>query len=153
MTKPVLSRAPLHQYSVALRITGDDLDPRAVTELLKVEPAQSWKKGEDPRPRSKTAGWEYRLEPVDARFWKSMEDGLNAVLDKLEPRKEAIQRMVATNKVLWWIGHFQTSLDGGPLLSARMLRRLGEFGIALHIDNYFSPGDEWNGDEDGNSTR
>lgn len=153
MTKTAPNKAPAHQYSVALRIMGDDLDPTTVTERLEVEPAQTWKKGEDARPRSKTAGWEYRLEPNDARFWNSLEDGMGAVLDRLESRREQIQQITADHEAFWWIGHFQTSFDGGPKLSSRMLKRLGEFGIALYIDNYFSEGDEWNGDEDRDSAR
>jgi len=41
----------------------------------------------------------------------------------------------------WWCGHFQSGFDGGPTLTPDLLRRLGEFGADLFIDNYFSPDD------------
>lgn len=142
----VQTKAPAHQYFVALRITGDDLDPSRLTALLRVEPAQTWLKGEDARPRSQTSGWEFRLEPEHGRFWNSLEDGMTAVLDRLEPQSAAIREVAAQHQAIWWIGHFQTSLAGGPIFSARLLARLGTFGLALAIDNYFSPGDENNVD-------
>lgn len=153
MTMTAPAKAPAHQYSVALLITGDDLDPQAVTEMLKVEPAQTWKKGEDERPRSRTAGWEFRLEPADARFWKSMEEGLAAVLDRLEPHRESIRQLAARYKAVWWIGHFQNSLAGGPVLSPRILRRLADFDLALCCDTYFSPAEETHGDDDRDRAR
>ena len=142
MTEPAKAKAPVHQYSVALLITAELLDPEHITAVLGVEPAQTWKKGEDARDRSRTAGWELRLEPEQGRFWTSMEDGLHALLSKVEGKRPQLQKLAENHKVAWWIGHFQTSLDGGPMLSPRMLKRLGEFGVPLFIDNYFSKGEE-----------
>jgi len=39
--------------------------------------------------------------------------------------------------VEFWCGHFQSSFDGGPRLSAQLMRRLSDFGVDLYIDNYF----------------
>ncbi len=143
MTAP--PKAPAHQYSVALRFSGDDLDPNFVSEKLQLTPAQAWKKGEDARPRSVTGGWEFRLEPENARFWNSMEAGMNALMDALTPFRREIRDLAMQYHATWWIGHFQTSLAGGPTLAPATLERLCAFGIALSIDNYFSQGDE-NGD-------
>jgi Domain of unknown function (DUF4279) len=140
MTAP--AKAPAHQYSVALRFTGDDLDPNAVSEKLQLQPAQAWRKGEDARPRSVTGGWEFRLEPDNARFWSSMDSGLNALMDTLTPFRREIRELALRYHAMWWIGHFQTSLDGGPALSSTTQERLSAFGIALSIDNYFSQGED-----------
>lgn len=130
-----------HHYSVALRVSGDEIDPQQVTRLLKVQPAQAWKKGEDERPRSKTGGWELRLEPEGGRFWLSLDDGLNALMDAIALRRKEVRELALQHEVFWWVGHFQTSFDGGPMISAATLERLGAFGIALYVDNYFSQGE------------
>jgi hypothetical protein len=60
------------------------------------------------------------------------------VLESLWPHRDKIAKYAATSKLVWWCGHFQSSFDGGPTLSLALLRKLGEFGADLHIDNYLS---------------
>lgn len=38
--------------------------------------------------------------------------------------------------LVWWCGHFQSSFDGGPMISPSLLTRLGEFGVLLFIDQF-----------------
>jgi len=40
--------------------------------------------------------------------------------------------------VYLWVGHFSSSFDGGPWLSAEILRALGDFGVAVRFGTYFS---------------
>ena len=35
------------------------------------------------------------------------------------------------------VRHFQLSFDGGPTQSAQLMRRLADFRVHLHTDNYF----------------
>lgn len=72
------------------------------------------------------------------KFWDSLEEGLSHVLSALLPKKEIIERLVAEYDAVWWCGHFQSGLDGGPTLSASLLRQLAAFGPPVFIDNYFS---------------
>jgi hypothetical protein len=74
--------------------------------------------------------------------WEFLEDGLNFVLDKLWPFREVIAKYKSSGKLIWWCGSFQSSFGSGPTLSAALLRRLGEFGAELFIDNYFADGKE-----------
>jgi hypothetical protein len=71
--------------------------------------------------------------------WDTLEQGLEFVLDRLWPHKEVIALYQAGARAIWWCGHFQEVFDGGPRLSPSLLKRLGEFGVELSIDNYFSP--------------
>jgi hypothetical protein len=71
------------------------------------------------------------------REWTSLEDGLRHVLEILLPKKDIIEEYAKAYEAVWWCGHFQSSFDGGPTLSASLLKLLGEFGIPLYIDNYF----------------
>ena len=86
--------------------------------------------------------WGYNGSDRGDIDWESLEEGLNFVLDKLWPYREAIIGYKSTAELVWWCGHFQTGFDGGPRLTPPMLRRLGEFGADLFIDNYFSMPDE-----------
>jgi hypothetical protein len=70
--------------------------------------------------------------------WDSLEEGLSFVLGRLGTATTLLAKYRAEHEVLWWCGHFQSSFDGGPTLSGRLLERLGTFGAEMFIDNYFS---------------
>ena len=38
----------------------------------------------------------------------------------------------------WWCANFQSSFDGGPTFSVRLLKGLADFEVPLYLDNYFS---------------
>jgi len=75
------------------------------------------------------------------KYWVSLEDGLNFILDRLEPVRIQIDNYKQKYDIVWWCGHFQSSFDGGPTLSARLMQRLADFGVDLYIDNYFVDSD------------
>ncbi len=135
----------MHEYTVELRISGAELDPASVTQELALEPSIVRKVGER---RSEGQGWAQALWGYNGLFshsddgsnaahpWASLEEGLTFLLDKLEPLRSQIEKYKENYDVVFWCGHFQSSFDGGPTLSANLLRRLGEFGVDLYIDNY-----------------
>lgn len=132
----------MHTYSVQLRISGKNLDPNDVTHRLGLEPNQVRIAGER---RSVNQVWDESLWSYDggaasaevAREWTSLEDGLRYVLERLLSKNELIQEYAKTHEVVWWCGHFQSGFDGGPTLSASLLKILGDLGVPLFIDNYF----------------
>ena len=134
----------MHEYSVALRISGTDVVPAQITQALGLEPSIVRHVGER---RSETtvwteALWGYTGFPSDAQsLWASLEDGLTFLLDRLEPVHSQIADYKQRYDIVFWCGHFQSSFDGGPTLSATLLRRLADFGVELYIDNYFSESD------------
>jgi hypothetical protein len=131
----------MHTYSVQLRISGNNLDPNEISRHLGLEPNQVRIAGER---RSSNQVWRESLWSYNggaaADFpaeWESMEEGLRALLKHLLPKKELIQQYSKSYDVVWWCGHFQSSFDGGPTLSASLLQLLADFGVPLFIDNYF----------------
>jgi Domain of unknown function (DUF4279) len=132
----------MHTYSVQLRISGKNLDPEDVTHRLGLEPNQVRIAGER---RSVNQVWHESLWSYDggaasaeaAREWTSLEEGLRYVLEKLLSKNELIQEYAKSHEVVWWCGHFQSGFDGGPTLSASLLKLLGDLGVPLFIDNYF----------------
>lgn len=70
--------------------------------------------------------------------WDTLEEGLNFVLERVSSFVYVFKKYGANNLLIWWCGHFSSSFDGGPTLSPRLLKRLGDFGAELFIDNYLS---------------
>ena len=130
----------MHEYTVEFRIIGAELVPATITEALGLEPSLVREVGKR-RSADKVwdkALWAYNGFPSDSPpSWPSLEDGLHFVLDRLEPFHSQIDEYKQKYEVAFWCGHFQSSFDGGPALSAELLRRLADFGVDLYIDNYF----------------
>lgn len=132
----------MHEYTVELRITGEALVPATITQVLGLEPCSMRETGErNAAGRVWTqALWGYNGFPSDTpNYWASLEDGLTFLLQRLEPLRSQIVSYKQNYNVVFWCGHFQSSFDGGPTLTARLMERLADFGVDLYIDNYFSP--------------
>jgi len=72
----------MHTYSVALRISGTDLDVDQVSAKLRQEATQTRVIGQ-PLPDGKVwteSLWQYEVRPDDAVVWDSLEDGLRTLL-------------------------------------------------------------------------
>jgi len=135
----------MHEYTVELRISGADLVPATLTETLGLEPTLVREVG---KRRSERTVWDEALWGFNGfpsgtpSSWASLEDGLMFLLDKLEPVRSQIDNYKQKYDLIFWCGHFQSSFDGGPTLSARLMRRLADLGVDLYIDNYFVEEDE-----------
>jgi hypothetical protein len=131
----------MHEYTVELRISGTELVPATITQALNLEPSCIHEVGER-KAEGKVwsqALWGYNgFGSGTPNSWASFEDGLNFILDRLEPFRIQIDSYKQKYDVVWWCGHFQSSFDGGPRLSAKLMRRLADFGVDLYIDNYFA---------------
>lgn len=134
----------MHEYTVELRISGAVLVPANITQGLALEPSLVRHVGER-RGEGKVwdqALWAYNgFSAGTPKSWASLEDGLTFLLDRLEPVRTEIEMLKQKYDAVWWCGHFQSSFDGGPALSAALMRRLADFGVDLYIDNYFADSD------------
>jgi hypothetical protein len=63
---------------------------------------------------------------------------LEFLLKNLSSKKADIADLATQFDGFWWCGHFQTSFDGGPTLSPKLLTEISSYGIPLSIDNDFS---------------
>lgn len=138
----------MHRYTVELRITGQNLDPDAITRALGLVPTLVRKIGE-PKMEGATARWSsntwgYEILPRSNDDWPSLEDGLKALLNTLEPIREKLKTCSAGNDIYFWCGHFTSSFDGGPILSPSLLKLLGDFGVQLFLETYCEVPDEPN---------
>lgn len=125
-----------HEYSVELRIFG--LEPALITRDLGLRPCQIRSEGTERfRGRIDPNMWAYNGTDDREVFWDSFEEGLDFVLNKLWAHRKTIANYEeAGARLIWWCGHFSCSFDGGPSLSPKLLKKLGEFGVELFIDTY-----------------
>jgi hypothetical protein len=131
----------MHTYSVALRISGPDLDIADVSAKLRLKPTQTRVIGQ---PRSansvwEESMWEYEVRPGGGNVvWDSLEDGLQTVLSAFVSRESELRNYQQRYRVFLWCGHFSSSFNGGPTLSPIVLKALADFGVELILDTYVS---------------
>lgn len=128
----------MHQYTVELRIAGQNLDPDEVTKHLGIEPTQVRRRGERRSENSTWTEnmWAYEIIPSQQEAWQSLSDGLMTLLESMRPLYSQIHSYLPANSVYLWCGHFTSSFDGGPALSPTLLRALSDFGVELVLDTY-----------------
>jgi hypothetical protein len=130
----------MHEYSVQLFIVGDDLDEAEVSRKLGLQPSVFLKKGEPmgPTKRRTHSSWAYDVRPsADEPAWKSLEDGLKALTEKLTPLKNALSELRQRYSTDAYCGHFGTGFGGGPSISAETLGQLAALGLTLTIKTYW----------------
>lgn len=127
----------MHEYTVEFRVEGSKVEPTRITAELGLEPSRVREVGDGKDSKVQTAIWSYEGSG-GVTEWGTLEEGLLHVLDDLRPKKELIRLYSNQFDVYWWCGHFQSSFDGGPTFSPALLKELGEFGIPLILNNYFS---------------
>jgi hypothetical protein len=130
-----------HAYTVELRFSGDKLEPSKISAQLNLQPSNAFSQSQNQLiTRKRRPYWAYNGQG-EVGFqpeWACLEDGLEFLLKNLRSRKAEIITLACQFDGLWWCGHFQSSFDGGPTLSPKLLTEIGSYGISLRIDNYFS---------------
>lgn len=133
--------APAHTYTVELRFSGDQLKPAEISVRLNLQPSNAFSQSYNRLlARKRRPYWAYNgqgkigFQPE----WTRLEDGLEFLIKGLRPRKAEIIALASEFEGIWWCGHFQSSFDGGPALSPKLLGEISDYGIPLSIDNYFN---------------
>jgi|JI10StandDraft_1071094.scaffolds.fasta_scaffold711617_2 hypothetical protein len=129
-----------HTYTIQLRFSGDRLEPSEISARLNLIPSHASHQLQNPLiTRKQRPYWAYNgqgelgFEPE----WVCLEDGLEFLLKILNSRKAEIISLALEFEGAWWCGHFQSSFDGGPTMSPKLLTEIGSYGLPLSIDHYF----------------
>lgn len=130
-------------YTVEFRIEGTLLIPSEITNILELTPCQTEDIGDNINSKRKNnALWSYDGISSEKNFveqeWKTLEEGLLYILEKLQPKIDIIQTELNIYKRYLWCGHFQESFSGGPKFSPKLLKKLSDFETELIISNYRS---------------
>jgi hypothetical protein len=130
----------MHKYTVSLRITSSELDVAQVTKELGLTPTQTRSTADRKSANAvwEKALWEFEVHPQNRTDWDSLEEGLATLLKIFDSHADAVRGYGEKPEVFIWCGIFSSSFDGGPHLSAGMLKALGYFGVSLWLDTYSS---------------
>jgi len=127
-------------YTIEFRIEGLELQPLKVTNILELNPCQTRDMHTCINKRNPNALWAYDGVYFEnnspAYNWKTLEEGLLFILDKLESKLDLIETNFFMYKRYFWCANFQKSFDGGVSLSPQLLKRLADFNTELIISNY-----------------
>lgn len=134
-------KSAAHVYTVELRFSGFLLEPSEISARLDLQPSNTFSQSQDQTiTKKRRSYWAYngQGEIGFQSEWTCLEDGLGFLLKSLYSRKAEIIAIARHFDGIWWCGHFQSSFDGGPILSPKLLIEIGSYGVPLSIDNYFS---------------
>lgn len=128
MTKPLIE--------IALKLTGQVIFPKDVTEIVKLVPTKCWHVGEFVQGtllQRKDSGWSYGLAP---RETYDMDQMLSELLDALEPRlMEILNAMRQYNlKSEFSFGVFLSDESPSSYFPKETMRRLCAFQASFDID-------------------
>lgn len=130
----------MHTYTVELRIwsSDEDLDLKAITDDLGFAATNTRRRGElkSPSRAFTETMWGFEVHP--GKEWDALEDGLESTLKILMPLKSKLSAYSSKYEVILWCGHFTSSFDGGPTFSREILKKLGDLGIPLLLNTYYS---------------
>lgn len=132
--------ASLDHTAASLRIIGDDLDPKELTDLLGHEPSAAERKGQEVMGKStgnirvaRTGSW--RLEAT-RQAPGDLDAQIQEILSKLSDDLSVWRGLSERYQVDLFCGLFLGGVNEGVSVSARSLAALGNRGIELGLDIY-----------------
>jgi len=128
-----------HTYTASLRFYGLPHRVHGLSEELglpgHVLPYRVGKRA--PSSPTPILTWDYSIEPSAPDCnWESLQEPLEALVSVSLPVRDRIVLAAQSLEGIWWCGHFQSSFDGGPHLTASLLERLSSFKLPLFLDCY-----------------
>lgn len=131
-----------NEIRVRFIVMGFDQDPGAITDLLQIEPTETWKLGEPMLPSPirvhKENGWELAAQ---ADTTTGVGEQVCYLLDKLELARDSLISLVGTYREFSCVIF---AYDGVPEIhfSNDILRRVSELGASIDVDLYCMEADE-----------
>lgn len=134
-----------HSYTAALRFSGPPEKIHGLSENLGLPGVAL------PQRVVNTASsmpvsiltWNYSISSSSPNGdWDSLEEALEVLLSECRSARHRIIAAASTLKGVWWCGHFQSSFDGGPRLTADLLEVLSSFTLPFYLDCYHGDDDD-----------
>ncbi|MBC7622203.1 MAG: DUF4279 domain-containing protein [Aeromicrobium sp.] len=137
--------AALHRAVASLNLSGDDLNPEKITEMLGAKPSRAWRKGDDIRMRpdlapkfARQGHWSKRATPTEP---ENLDAQVIELLDGLTKDIRVWQQLSEQFRISVFCGWFMSDANEGVEIAPSTLLLLGERGIRLDLDIY-SPDDD-----------
>ena len=132
---------PIAWFSITLSINGDDVDPTAISDLLRVQPDSAWKKGErlpaaGKLGRRRSSGrWSICLRREDTDEW-DVEAAICSVLDRVAVQGDVWRSAVGGAEARIFVGLSLDSRNRGFGFSPQFLRWIADLQVQLDFDLY-----------------
>jgi hypothetical protein len=133
---------PIAWFSITLSISGDDVDPTAIGDLLRVQADSARKNGERLPARAGGSGrrpssgrWWICLRREDTDEW-DIEAAICSVLDRVAVQGDVWKSAVGGARARVFVGLSLDSRNRGFGFSPQFLRRIADLQIQLDFDLY-----------------
>lgn len=131
----------IDRLEVALRVTGDDLEPERITRMLGVNPTFAARRGEeidrDGVPVAQRTGiWSFAL-PASPEW--ELGDGIDTLLERLPGDPALWESLAGWATVAVVCELFVHDVDRGAVLPPDTLARLAERRLALELEIHGPP--------------
>jgi hypothetical protein len=112
-------------------------DPAVVTTIMGIEPIAAWAKG-DPIPNHPTARRLFSRWALESRLsiGSPIEEHLIALLEQLEPRREAVDQVVRQFDAGLQIAAYFHQTNPGLHIDHPLLARISALGLSIDFDIY-----------------
>lgn len=130
---------PVDRWRITLRVSGEGLDPERVSELLGCQPTEvrlnRMAKRMDATPISMGSQWSVSVNSAED---EDIEDGINALMDRLTDDLEAWAMLTGSFNVDLFCGLFMAAENRGFGLSPATSKRLADRNLEIGFDVYCS---------------
>jgi Domain of unknown function (DUF4279) len=126
----------IDESGVKLALYGDDLNPDVVTDLLKVKPTRSFKRGYRLKPTSRPMPHGAWFLEVRGKSPDGPEVLLRNLLTMLPASENVWKEIKARYKAQIRFGLHMSGWNKGFEISSTLVRRLGNMGVDLEFDIY-----------------
>ena len=126
-----------------LCIFSDHLSPSEITATLNIQPTKTFQKGDlhnRGKLQRKTNGWFYSTKTVTTS--KDFRRHLDIILAALDGRAAGVKKLHSKKCKIDITTYWVSTGQGGPWLMPDQMLKLGNLGIQLWFDIYFSSADE-----------
>jgi len=136
---------PIEWFKITLRVSGANLIPDVITQILGCKPDQETEKGKPVYGEAGTTkriarhgGWHLILNPGDTDEWDCSE-AVMELLHRLPSDLDTWRLIASRYEVDIFIGLEMISANKGFSLSPQVMQYLGERGIEIGFDIYYKP--------------
>jgi len=139
----ILAGGEIDESLVSLRFFGDDLDPNEISELLKCQPTDAYRKGDIlPNERyhivAKTGSWRLKCEISS----DPLEKQILELFDRLSNDLEIWRKLTSQYNGDLFCGLWMEELNRGLTFSPELMNQIAERGLTLGLDIYYLENEE-----------
>ena len=126
-----------------LRVFSDAIAPDEITNLLQIEPTDTFRKGDSHalgKLQRKTNGWFYSTEKLSSS--KDTRHHIDLILATLDGKVDSVKKLRLKGCEIDITSYWVSTGEGGPWLMSQQMLKLGTLGIDVWWDIYFAGEDE-----------